>query len=104
VCANTAISTAYARTGRLTLTSAAAERVALLAVNLGLVYVASRLIGDRDTFPVGEGLFFVLLGTLILWLFDAYKPLADVRFARSEPTKQPAKSGERLCSPRWRSR
>jgi hypothetical protein len=51
---------------------AAAELVSLLAVNLGLFYVASRLIGDRDDFPVGEGLFFACLGTLILWLYDAY--------------------------------
>jgi hypothetical protein len=42
------------------------------------------VIGDRDNFPFGEGLFFAIVGTLILWLFDAYKPLADVRFARSE--------------------
>jgi hypothetical protein len=84
VCANTAISIAYARSERLTLESAAAELAALLAVNLALVYVASRLIGDRDDFPVGEGLFFACLGTLILWLYDAYKPLADLRFAGSE--------------------
>ena len=82
VCANTAISMGYTRNDRLTLQSAAAEVASLLAVNLGLVYVASRLIGDRSTFPLGEGLFFALLGTLILWLFDAYKPLADVRFPR----------------------
>jgi hypothetical protein len=84
VCANTAISIAYARSERLTLESAAAELASLLAVNLGLVYLASRLIGDRDDFPVGEGLFFACLGTLILWLYDAYKPLADLRFAGSE--------------------
>jgi hypothetical protein len=84
VCANTAISIAYARSERLTLESAGAELALLLAVNLGLVYLASRLIGDRDDFPVGEGLFFACLGTLILWLYDVYKPLADVRFAGSE--------------------
>lgn len=84
VCANTAISIAYARSERMTLESATAELAALLAVNLGLVYVASRLIGDRDDFPVGEGLFFACLGTLILWLYDAYKPLADLRFTGSE--------------------
>jgi hypothetical protein len=84
VCANTAISIVYARSERLTLESVGAELAALLAVNLGLVYIASRLIGDRDDFPVGEGLFFACLGTLILWLYDAYKPLADVRFAGSE--------------------
>jgi hypothetical protein len=84
VCANTAISIAYARSERLTLESAVAELASLLAVNLGLVYIASRLIGDRDDFPVGEGLFFACLGTLILWLYDAYKPLADLRFAGLE--------------------
>jgi hypothetical protein len=84
VCANTAISIAYARSERLTLESAVAELASLLAVNVGLVYIASRLIGDRDDFPVGEGLFFACLGTLILWLYDTYKPLADLRFAGSE--------------------
>lgn len=84
VCANTAISIAYARSERLTLASAAAELAFLLAVNLGFVYVASRFIGERATFPLGEGLFFAVLGTLILWLFDAYKPLADIRFSGSE--------------------
>ena len=83
VCANTAISIAYARTERLTLEFAAAEFAALLAVNLGLVYLASRFIGEPDSFPLAEGLFLALLGTLILWLYDAYKPLADVRFAGS---------------------
>ena len=81
VCANTAISIAYARHEHLTLESAAAELVSLLGVNLGLVYLASRWIGERDDFPVGEGLFFAALGTLILWLYDAYKPLAEIRFA-----------------------
>jgi hypothetical protein len=83
VCANAAISIGYARNERLTLESAAAELAFLLAVNLGLVYGASRLIGDRSDFPIGEGLFFALLGTLILWLYDAYKPLADLRFGPS---------------------
>jgi hypothetical protein len=89
VCANTAISIAYARNERLTFASAAAEFASLLAVNLGLVYVASYFIGDRGNFPFGEGLFFAITGTLILWLFDAYKPLADVRFARSERSRVP---------------
>ena len=82
VCANTAISIAYARNERLTFASAAAELASLLAVNLGLVLVAGYVIGDRHDFPFGEGIFFAIIGTLILWLFDAYKPLADVRFAR----------------------
>jgi hypothetical protein len=81
MCANTAISVAYARSERLTLERAAAELAFLLGVNLGLVYLAGRWIGERDDFPVGEGLFFAVLGTLILWLYDAYKPLSDVRFA-----------------------
>ena len=42
-----------------------------LGVNLGLVYLASRWIGERDDFPIAEGLFFAALGTLILWLYDA---------------------------------
>ncbi len=87
VCANSAISVAHARSERLTLESAAAELVALLGVNLGLVDLASLWIGERDDFPVAEGLFFAILGTLILWLYDAYKPLAEARFASPRETK-----------------
>jgi hypothetical protein len=60
----------------------AAELVVLLGVNLALVYIASRWIGERDDFPIGEGLLFAALGTLILWLYDAYRPLAEISFAK----------------------
>ena len=83
VCASTAISAWYARGERLRIESQALELAALLVVNLGLVYVASRLISDADDFPLGTGLFFAFLTTLLITLYDAYKPVYDARFAGS---------------------
>ena len=75
VCANTAISTWYARGTA----SPALELAALLVVNLALVYLASRLISDADDFPLGTGLFFAFLITLLITLYDTYKPIYDAR-------------------------
>ena len=55
--------------------------VARLAVNLGFVYVASRVISDAEDFPLGTGLFFAFLITLMVTLYDDYKPLHDARVA-----------------------
>jgi len=83
VCASTAISTWYARGERMRIESQALEFAALLVVNLGLVYIASRLISDPDDFPLGTGLFFAFLITLLITLYDAYKPVYDARFTGS---------------------
>ncbi len=55
--------------------------VARLAINLGFVYVASRVISDAEDFPLGTGLFFAFLITLMVTLYDDYKPLHDARVA-----------------------
>ena len=81
VCANTAISTWSARSERLSVGSSAASFGSLLAVNLGLIYLISRTFSAAENFPLGTALFFAFLITLLLWLYDVYKPVYDVRFA-----------------------
>ena len=81
VLANAAISLAAARRGGFGLESAAARYAALLATNLGLVYLANALLGERRDFDLGYGLFFAFLITTIIWLYDAFRPVYDVRFA-----------------------
>jgi len=61
---------------------AAARFVALVAANLALVFLGQLLLGG-DAFQLGTGLFFAGLITLILWLFDMYRPIYDARFDRS---------------------
>lgn len=89
VCANTAISLAYARSARVTVEAAAARFATLLAANVVLVYVASHLIEDSGDFPLGEGLFFAFLVTLILWLYDAYRPVYEGRHASPSAPARP---------------
>jgi hypothetical protein len=74
VLANAAISLAAASRGGL-------EYAALLPTNLVLVYVANALLGERRDFDLGYGLFFAFLLTTIIWLYDAFRPVYDRRFA-----------------------
>ena len=83
VLANAAISLAAARRAGFGLQSAAAGYAALLATNLVLVYVANALLGDRRDFDLGHGIFFAFLITTIIWLYDAFRPVYDLRFADS---------------------
>ena len=80
VCANTAISMWYARSERLSIESGAATFAALLAINLAFVYLASLLFSSTGGFPWSTALFFAFLITLLISLYDAYKPVYDVRF------------------------
>jgi hypothetical protein len=77
--ANAAISIAGARHGRI---PAGARFAVLLACNLALVFAAKLALSGPADFQLGAGCFFALLITLIIWLYDAYKPVHDVRFAR----------------------
>ena len=52
-------------------------------VNLGLIYLMSRWFSAAENFPLGTALFFAFLITLMLWLYDVYKPVYDVRFESS---------------------
>ena len=58
--------------------------VGLLATNLAFVYLGSRLLSHNETFPLGTGLFFALLLTLLTWLYDRYKPVHDARAPKSD--------------------
>jgi hypothetical protein len=71
----------YARSERLSIESSAISFAALLAVNLGFVYLVSRVLSSADTVPLATALFFAFLITLLLWLYDVYKPTYDARFA-----------------------
>jgi hypothetical protein len=83
---NAAISVAGARHDRL---PAGARFAARAACNLALVFAASLLLSDRADFQLGAGCFFALLITLIIWLYNVYKPVHDVRFAPVPPQPTP---------------
>jgi len=57
--------------------------VARLALNLVLVYVGSLVLSDATHFPLGTGLFFAVLITLLTWLYAAYRPVYDARLSVS---------------------
>ena len=61
---------------------AVARFVALVVANLALVFLGHSVLAG-DAFQFGTGLFFAGLITLILWLFDVYRPIYDARFDRS---------------------
>jgi len=81
VLADAAISLAAARRGGFGPESAAGRYAALLATNFVLVYLANALLADRRTFELEHGLFFAFLITTLIWLYDAFRPVYDLRFA-----------------------
>ncbi len=80
VCLNTAIGIGYARSARLTIERSATRFGALLVANLLFVWIASLVVTDGGDFPFTEGLFFAFLVTLMIWLYDVFKPVYDTRF------------------------
>jgi len=70
VCANTAITLWRARSLRFG---------AGLVLNLGFVYLGSRLLSDSEDFPLGTGLFFAFLITLLTALYDEYRAVYDAK-------------------------
>jgi hypothetical protein len=56
-----------------------ARFVALVVANLALVFLGHSVLAG-DAFQLGTGLFFAGLITLLLWLFDVYRPIYDARF------------------------
>ncbi len=80
--ANTAISMRFALSGRAGGGRAVARFAALVVANLALVFLGHSLLAG-DAFQLGTGLFFAGLITLILWLFDVYRPIYDARFDSS---------------------
>jgi hypothetical protein len=83
VAANAAISMGFVLRTHVGLASATARFGALVGINLVLVFVANLVLADDDDFQFGSGLFFAFLITLIIWLYDVYKPAYDARFERS---------------------
>jgi hypothetical protein len=83
VLANAALGLAVARRAEFGLESAAAGYAALLATNLVLVYLAKALLGDRRDFELGSGLFLAFLIATIIWLYETFRPVYDLRFGRS---------------------
>jgi len=53
---------------------------ALLAANLALIYLISRFFTAAENFPLATALFFAFLITLMIWLYDVYRPVFDSRF------------------------
>ena len=74
VLANAAISLATAGRGGF-------AYAALLPTNLALVYLANALLSERREFDLGYGLFFAFLITTIIWLYDAFRPVYERRYA-----------------------
>ena len=82
VLANTALSLWVARRGGIDIRSGAALYAIRLALNLAAIVVAGELVSDREAVPLGHGLFFAQLITLVTWLYDWYRPLYEARFRR----------------------
>lgn len=80
VVANAAISMGFVLRSHVGIPSAVARFGALVGVNLALVFVANRVLTGDDDFQLGSGLFFAFLITLIIWLYDVYRPTYDARF------------------------
>lgn len=76
VVANTAVSMYAARSERFS----GLPFAGLLVANLAFIYVLSTFFSPAEDFPLGTGLFFAFLITLLIWLYDVYKPVYDVRF------------------------
>jgi hypothetical protein len=51
----------------------------LLAINFGLIYAGGRALSDRGNLPVATVLFFAYLTTLIVELYDTYRPVRAAR-------------------------
>jgi hypothetical protein len=82
VLANTALSVWVARRGGIDIRSGAALYAFRLALNLAAIVVAGVLASERQAVPLGHGLFFAQLITLVTWLYDWYRPLYEARFRR----------------------
>jgi hypothetical protein len=80
VVVNAAVSLSVARRAR-TVRWALGAFAARVLFNAGLVVLADRLLDGR--LELGNGIFFVFLLSLITLLDDRYRPVHEVRFARS---------------------
>ena len=53
----------------------------------------STFFSPAENFPLGTALFFAFLITLLLWLYDVYKPVYDERFAQAASSIETGTSG-----------
>jgi hypothetical protein len=84
VAANTAISYALARWADRPISSPVVGFPLFLATNVFLVSLASVILsGGRGDFDLGHGIFFAYLISMVIWLYDRFKPVHDVRFEAS---------------------
>jgi len=77
--------------------SAAAAFFVLSGINIGLVLVASFVLPTNEQFFLTAGFFFVFLLTLIVSLYDRYRPVLDVRTQDGRPpapVRGPIPTGE----------
>ena len=51
----------------------------LFAINFLLIYGGSRALSERGNLTVAAGLFFAYLTTLIVVLYDTYRPVREAR-------------------------
>ena len=80
IVANAVLSTWLTRSG-LTRVSTLRQLVALAVVNAALIVLYAVLLPSRgESLDVGATLFFALLLTLIVTLYDRYRPLHAARF------------------------
>jgi hypothetical protein len=63
----------------LAITVRGAHVLLRLAINFALIYAGSRVLSDRGSLDVATGLFFAYLTTLIVVLYDAYRPITTLR-------------------------
>jgi hypothetical protein len=58
---------------------AGASFALLLAINFSVIYAGGRALSDRGHLPIVTGLFFSYLTTLIVVLYDSYRPVRAAR-------------------------
>ena len=83
VAANTVLSTLLAQRAGREARSGAVRFAALVALNLVLVGVTAAIVG-MDFDDTGTALFFAYLISLVLWLYDWFRPLYDARRAAGD--------------------
>jgi hypothetical protein len=83
VAANTLVSELVARRGAREARSGVLRFAALVALNLVLVLVTAGVMG-LDADDTGTALFFAYLISLVLWLYDWFRPLYDARRAAGD--------------------
>jgi hypothetical protein len=84
---NAGLSEWFARRGR-TFAAAVSQFVTMAAINAGIIVAFDQLAAWRDrSFHIGAALFFTLMLTLLIVLYDRYRPIYLARVAKAEGYK-----------------